>query len=728
MATENILIKFTSDTSGLKDSVAELQKIGKLSEEDAKKFQMMEGFAEGVADALKEAGIDAKTLNKEIGSTVNSGKSLKAQFSDAKNEAVKLSREFGATSVQARNAAKSAALLKDEIDDMNGVLKALNPEAKLNAFVNLGQGVQGAFQVATGALQVFGVENERITKLAQQFQGVLNVTQGINSVLQLKDVYTQLRLVLGVTTVAQTALSAATATGAVVTTGASTATTVATTATNRFTAALLANPFTAVAVVLAVLVAGLAAYVSTAETAAEVTDKLKKSGDKLDEELANSINEKYKFIIREFTQLKELRATEKAETVELLRLEKQIADIRVQGIKEFIASFSINPALRSQLDEALNAQKIAGVKLSQEELNILKKLEQQRRLDAQSQIDRANASANGLKAQFDSEYQARLGAVDQQLELSKIVNEIISKDVSDRIKRDLVSEIDALEKKLKETEETQKQDLANFEYYENEKEKIRAKLDRTKKQLTGQEDKDDKDALKERLDGLAGFAQNSNQIFDGIYNVQVALRQREFQDLEEQKDKGLISEEQYQERLKKIKQKAAEDDKKAALFSATLSAAAAIINALNTTPTPAIPAAVALASVLSALNIARIVATPIPQFKKGTLNVGGGTLDTDGGMHAVIHKGEAIIPADRNKEYHPTIKALYNRQVKASEINSFVQNKLSGKMNHNVNAKINTKELARVFDKNKTVEIGNSKVLGNIIADRLTSNLKRRQW
>ena len=208
MATENILIKFTSDTTGLKDSVAELQKIGKLSEEDAKKFQMMEGFAEGVADALKEAGIDAKTLNKEISSTVNSGKSLKAQFSDAKNEAVKLSREFGATSVQARNAAKSAALLKDEIDDMNGVLKALNPEAKLNAFVNLGQGVQGAFQAATGALQVFGVENERITKLAQQFQGVLNLTQGINSVLQLKDVYTQLRLVLGVTTAAQNGLNA----------------------------------------------------------------------------------------------------------------------------------------------------------------------------------------------------------------------------------------------------------------------------------------------------------------------------------------------------------------------------------------------------------------------------------------------------------------------------------------------------------------------------------------
>jgi len=244
------------------------------------------------------------------------------------------------------------------------------------------------------------------------------------------------------------------------------------------------------------------------------------------------------------------------------------------------------------------------------------------------------------------------------------------------------------------------------------------------KELFANEDKE----RAERLKGLAEFAQNSNQIFEGIYNVQVALREREFQDLEEQKDKGLISEEQYQERLKKLKQKAAEDNKKAALFSATLSAAAAIINALNTIPPTAIPAAVALASVLSALNIARIAATPIPQFKEGTLNVGRGKLDSHGGMHAIIHEKEAIIPREQNEAYHPTIKAIFHKQIKASEINAFVQNKLSGKMNHNVNAKINTKELARAFDGKKTVDIGNSKALGNIIADRLTSNLKRRQW
>jgi hypothetical protein len=95
-------------------------------------------------------------------------------------------------------------------------------------------------------------------------------------------------------------------------------------------------------------------------------------------------------------------------------------------------------------------------------------------------------------------------------------------------------------------------------------------------------------------------------------------------------------------------------------------------------------------------------------------------------MQAIIHRGEAIIPADRNREYHPTIKALYNRQVKASDINAFVQNKLSGKMNHNVNAKINTKELARAMDKGNTVKIENASAVGRVIANELSKGYNRR--
>ena len=699
MATENILIKFTSDTSGLKDSVAELQKIGKLSEEDAKKFQMMEGFAEGVADALKEAGIDAKTLNKEIGSTVNSGKSLKAQFSDAKNEAVKLSREFGATSVQARNAAKSAALLKDEIDDMNGVLKALNPEAKLNAFVNLGQGVQGAFQAATGALQVFGIENERITKLAQQFQGVLNLTQGINSVLQLKDVYTQLRLVLGVTTVAQRGLNTA----------------------------MLANPIGAIAVVVLALGAAFLALSDDTDEADKSQKKLKKSAEETNEELERQF--------KNLTSLDDLnrRGTQSAENV-VLRI-KSGTDLLAFSTNELNNALS---NLKEQYDE-LTPENIVlfdpnGVKTQQDltnEYNIQKnELERlistiEKYIDKKKIVKVADrekladlklinlAERNAFEQSKDA-----LGLTEKQIEAVRKLG-IEGLKASEDFLGLTDSQIEGLNA-IKAYAE------GNFvalrEYLNKVKEEIKDGVKESGKEFKTST-KDYAAENKERAELAVNLATESVAFISDLNRTST---ENQINDLQEQKDRGIITEEQYQEKLKKIKTDAAKRDKEISIFSAVLSAAGAIINALNVKPPTAVPAAVAIASVVGALNLARIIATPIPRFKEGTLNVGGGSLDSDGGMQAIIHRGEAIIPADRNREYHPTIKALYNRQVKASDINAFVQNKLSGKMNHNVNAKINTKELARAMDKGNTVKIENASAVGRVIANELSKGYNRR--
>ena len=683
MATENILIKFTADTSGITKSIDELQKMGKVTEDDAKKLAMLEGIAEGVADALKEAGVDAKNLNKQVTESVNSGKSLRTQFSEAKNEAVKLSKEFGAFSKEAREAAKRAALIKDEIADLNANLDALNPEAKLNAFVNLGQGIQGAFQVATGALQVFGVENERITKLAQQFQGVLNLTQGINSVLQLKDVYTQLRLVLGVTTTAQRGLNTA----------------------------MLSNPAVIVIATMAALGAALYALSGDTDDAADSQ-----------EELANKTKDANDELERQFNNIVALdnlnrRGSQSAESV-VVRI-KAGTDLLAFSTKELNNALS---DLKDQYDN-LTPENIVlfdpnGVKTQQDltnEYNIQKK-----------------------------ELESLIGTIEKYLEKKKLVKKV--EDETIKLMKELTLEVIRNNKEVLNLSDEGFERLKDvFRITEANAYDVRDAIKGINKELgelgtvstkvattateLNQELFDREDKLKDdRLNSLYEFYDTSKQIFEGVYGIQSALREREAQDLKEQKSKGLISEEQYQEGLKKIKQKAAEDDKKAALFSATLGAASAIINALNTKPESAVPAAIALASILSALNIAKIAATPIPQFKLGTLNVGGGNLDSDGGMHAVVHRGEAIIPKDRNQAYHPTVRAIYNKQIKASDINAFVQSKLSGKIENRVSADIDVNKLSRAFGKNKTVDIGNSKILGNIIADRLTSNLKRRQW
>ena len=699
MATENILIKFTSDTTGLKDSVAELQKIGKLSEEDAKKFQMMEGFAEGVADALKEAGIDAKTLNKEISSTVNSGKSLKAQFADAKNEAVKLSREFGATSVQARNAAKSAALLKDEIDDMNGVLKALNPEAKLNAFVNLGQGVQGAFQAATGALQVFGVENERITKLAQQFQGVLNLTQGINSVLQLKDVYTQLRLVLGVTTAAQ----------------------------NGLNASMLANPYVLVGTAVVALVAALII----------LNDKTEEY--KITEEQLNKIKESSIDATEGLTSAEDALAIQRDKNAtfdiqrrnENIKLQKDLFNL-LQNQK--VAQYELNAA-QEKVNELGRGAFIGLVKERNLRLDLAKKLKK----DADEAIANRFKEFTAIRTTItlkEKEAIAEDKLKNKKKERKKVEEELIqfmkSLGVEAALTNDEIINIsdeafakmeDALRIVNANALDVKKSIAAiNKELNNIQPEKVAIKKTGTD---FNKEDFDKEDKRRKESAELAVNLAIESAAF--ISDLNRTSAQNQIDDLEQQKERGVISEEQYQDRLKKIKTEAAKRDKELAIFSASILFAQALINALTFKPANAVPAAIVLATVTAGINLAKIIATPIPRFKEGTLNVGGGSLDSDGGMQAIIHRGEAVIPADRNREYHPTIKALYNRQVKASEINAFVQNKLSGKMNHNVNAKINTKELARAMSGSENVNIKNSNILAKQIGREIAGNINRRR-
>ena len=712
MATENILIKFTADTSGITKSIDELQKMGKVTEDDAKKLQMLEGIAEGVADALKEAGVDAKNLNKQVTESVNSGKSLRTQFSEAKNEAVKLSKEFGAFSKEAREAAKRAALIKDEIADLNANLDALNPEAKLNAFVNLGQGIQGAFQVATGALQVFGVENERITKLAQQFQGVLNLTQGINSVLQLKDVYTQLRLVLGVTTTAQEGLKAATIATAVAEEGAA----VATNTLNASLKALIVTTAPYLVALGAILFAVdkiFDAYEEEAEASkkSREQDELKRIGlialANSYIALADATNRSLEIAKEQGAtdlELLELQVKKNSGQLEFLRLAQQSAQQAANNAEQ---EALIQKKINDNLEENILLRLKIGNEIDRIALRALQAAQTQREIEA--------GAIKSLQSQFDAEYQIRLTEADRVLSLEKLNNELISKSTQDRIKNDLASEIAANQRKLESAKE-----------FNKDTEALLLQIAVLKKRLKDQEKNEERNASDDQESAREQLFNDTIRLNENLLRFTQAINQRELQGLEEKKKQGLITEEQYQKEVSKIQSRAAAAEKQAAIFSALIGIANGIINALNSKTVP-VPVAVGLASAIGALQLATIIATPLPRYKKGTLSLGRGNVDSDGGMHIIAHEGEAIIPKDRNREYHPTIRAVYNRQIKASDINAFVQSKLSGKMNHKVDAKINTKELARALSGSDSVTLKNGGLLAKQIGREIAGHYNPRR-
>jgi hypothetical protein len=224
-------------------------------------------------------------------------------------------------------------------------------------------------------------------------------------------------------------------------------------------------------------------------------------------------------------------------------------------------------------------------------------------------------------------------------------------------------------------------------------------------------------AVKDAIVGAAGsFADIGLDITKQQLNAEEQL-------LKEQKDKGLISEEQYQKKLNEIKHKADVADKQAAIFKATLDFAAALINALKA-PTNSIPAVLALTTAIAGANLAKIIATPLPKYQKGTLSVPGVDMGRDS-VHALLQPGEAVIPTAINKKYAPTIRAIYEQKISASDINSFVKGHRKGNSGELV-ATIDPLALGRVMNKNRTVTVENAQTIGKVIANEIGGRFNNR--
>jgi len=214
---------------------------------------------------------------------------LQVQIREAEKEAQRLGEAYGTTDARFTAAAEKAAILRENLADVKAAIDAQNPEAKFKAMETAVGGVIGSLQTATGAWQLFGAENERVQELAIRLQGLFNFVQGVNTILSLKDSFSNLLVVMGLTrtaTIANTTATVAQGTAAAGTAAAigseAAATTAATAATNSFTAALLANPFTALLVAITAVVGAIVLYGETADNAAE---SQKKVNDELERNL-----------------------------------------------------------------------------------------------------------------------------------------------------------------------------------------------------------------------------------------------------------------------------------------------------------------------------------------------------------------------------------------------------------------------------------------------------------
>jgi hypothetical protein len=159
---------------------------------------------------------EKRTIELEVNSNLGS---LKSQLKEAQQQVQILSEKFGATSTQAVEAAKSAAILKDKIGDAKALTDAFNPDAKFKALSGSLTGVASGFSVVTGAMGAFGAQSEGVEKALLKVQSAMAMAQGLQGLGESIDSFKQLKAVVvsaitGITT-AKVAETAATEAGVV---------------------------------------------------------------------------------------------------------------------------------------------------------------------------------------------------------------------------------------------------------------------------------------------------------------------------------------------------------------------------------------------------------------------------------------------------------------------------------------------------------------------------------
>ena len=126
----------------------------------------------------------------------------------AQREVATLSEKFGATSAQAVEAAKKAAILKDKIGDAKALTDAFNPDAKFKALSGALTGVAGGFSVVTGALGAFGKQNEDVEKALLKVQSAMALASGAQAIGESIDSFKQLGAVIKANSIFQKILTA----------------------------------------------------------------------------------------------------------------------------------------------------------------------------------------------------------------------------------------------------------------------------------------------------------------------------------------------------------------------------------------------------------------------------------------------------------------------------------------------------------------------------------------
>ena len=141
-------------------------------------------------------GINTTSDLSGLNQVDKSVKSLRAQVKEATANVAILSEKFGATSKEAIEAAKAAAILKDRMGDAKTLTDAFNPDAKMKSLSGALTGVAGGFSAVTGMMGLMGKESKDVEQAILKVQSAMAVASGIQALGESIDSFKNLNKVI----------------------------------------------------------------------------------------------------------------------------------------------------------------------------------------------------------------------------------------------------------------------------------------------------------------------------------------------------------------------------------------------------------------------------------------------------------------------------------------------------------------------------------------------------
>lgn len=173
------------------------------------------------------------------------------------------------------------------------------------------------------------------------------------------------------------------------------------------------------------------------------------------------------------------------------------------------------------------------------------------------------------------------------------------------------------------------------------------------------------EALQRTVD--LGFQIYSNNIQEETTTKLTKLEKEKKKELENTKltaDEKKKIEESYDQRVRTIKREAAKQQRDADLIQAGVNGFLAVTKALAENGNLATQAiAVSNAIFTTALQVAAISATPLPQFRYGIERIEGKGTSTSDSVVARLSVGERVVDATKNRKYGPALSAIHNDKV-----------------------------------------------------------------